>query len=382
MAAGGVHAAARPRVGDWVRALEPDQRRQAIFIASVVVLLHVLGIGLLLLALPHHFQVGAKVFGVGLGVLAYSFGLRHAFDADHIAAIDNTTRKLQSEGKRPLSLGTYFSLGHSTIVLVLAVVIGFAAKAVAGAVTNGHSGLQTFGAIFGTAVSGGFLYLIAGLNLVVLVGIVQVFVHIRRGRYDDVQLEEQLNNRGLMFRFFRPLAKAVTKPWHMYPIGVLFGLGFDTATEVAILVVAGAASSAGLPLYAILSLPFLFAAGMSLMDSLDGAFMNYAYGWAFSKPLRKVYYNIAITGLSVVVALLIGTIEVLQVLQTELHLKGGIWNFTAGFSINSAGFVIVGLFVVTWALALGIWRYGRIEHRWETAAARARARAPDGPEKS
>ncbi len=314
----------------------------------------------------------------GAGILAYTFGLRHGVDADHIAAIDNTTRKLQAEGKRPLTIGTFFSLGHSTIVFALAIAIGFATRAVSSAVTNSHSSLQTFGSFFGTLVSGGFLYLIAGLNLVVLIGIVQIFLEMRRGKYNDLELEAQLNSRGFMFRFLGPLARAITKPWQMYPVGLLFGLGFDTASEVALLVVAGTATSAGLPLYAIISLPLLFAAGMSMMDSFDGAFMNYAYGWAFSKPLRKVYYNIAITGISVAVALIIGTIELVQVLQSELHLRGGIWNFAAGFSINSAGFLIVGLFVVTWVAALLIWRYGNVEERWERAAAEARARSGRG----
>ena len=368
----------RPSLIGWIRGFSPDQRRQAIFMVVVIVGLHVLGFGLLLLAVAHHYSVGPKVFGLGLGILAYSFGLRHAFDADHISAIDNTTRKLQAEGQRPLSIGTFFSLGHSTIVFSLAVGIGFAARAVSSAVNNSHSTLQSFGNFFGTLVSGGFLYLIAGLNLMVLIGIVQIFLEMRQGKYNDSELEAQLNSRGFMFRFLGPLARSITKPWQMYPVGVLFGLGFDTATEVALLVLAGTATSAGLPLYAIISLPLLFAAGMSMMDSFDGAFMNYAYGWAFSRPLRKVYYNIAITGISVVVALIIGTIELIQVLQSELHLHGGVWNFAAGFSINTAGFVIVGLFILTWAAALLIWRYGNVEERWERAAAEARARAGRG----
>ncbi len=371
-------ATGRPSLLSWVRGFTPDQRRQAIFMGAVIVGLHVLGFGLLLLATAQHFQTGPKVFGIGLGILAYSFGLRHAFDADHISAIDNTTRKLQVEGQQPLTIGTFFSLGHSTVVLALTLGIGFAAKLVSGAVTNSHSALQGFGAIVGTLVSGGFLYLIGALNLVVLVGIVQIFLELRRGKYSDAQLEEQLNNRGFMFRFLGPLAKSITKPWHMYPIGVLFGLGFDTATEVALLAVAATATAAGLPLYALISLPLLFAAGMAMMDSFDGAFMNYAYGWAFSKPLRKVYYNIAITGISVVVAIMIGSVELMQVLQRELHLSGGLWNLAAGFSINTAGFIIVGLFVLTWAAALLVWRYGRIEQRWERAAAQASARQEGG----
>jgi high-affinity nickel-transport protein len=232
--------------------------------------------------------------------------------------------------------------------------------------------------IIGTTVSGTFLYIIAAMNLVILLGIVRVFREMRTGQYNDEQLEEQLDKRGLMNRFFGPLARRVDAPWKMYPIGILFGLGFDTATEVALLVLAGTAVVSGLPFYAVLSLPILFAAGMSLFDTADGCFMNFAYDWAFARPIRKVYYNLTITGLSVFVAMFIGTVEILGLIGQEDHLGGGFWAFMQGFDINKAGFVIVGVFVLTWVVALAIWRFGRIEQRWDAASAAAPGqRAPD-----
>ncbi|HUY08627.1 MAG TPA: HoxN/HupN/NixA family nickel/cobalt transporter [Candidatus Dormibacteraeota bacterium] len=350
--------------------LTPAEWGRAGGMTAFILGLHLVGWGLLFtVILPMHL----KVFGIGIAITAYTLGMRHAFDADHIAAIDNTTRKFMAEGKRPLSVGFWFSLGHSSVVFGLAVGLTIAVKAVAGAATNHHSTLEGFGGFFGTLVSGTFLYLIAFLNLVVLVGIIKVFINMRQGRFSNEELEQQLNSRGMMYRFFGKLMRAIRSPWQMYPVGVLFGLGFDTATEIALLVVAAGVATAGLPWYAILCLPILFAAGMSLLDTIDGSFMNFAYGWAFAKPVRKVYYNITITSLSVGVAFLIGTVEILGLVATELHLKGGFWHSAAKFNINAAGFFIVGLFVVTWVVALAIWRFGKVEHRWERAAARARA---------
>jgi high-affinity nickel-transport protein len=303
---------------------------------------------------------------VGIGVTAYTLGLRHAFDADHISAIDNTTRKLMSEGKRPLSVGFWFSLGHSTVVLSLALLISAGVRALDGPVKNHHSTLHRTTGIVGTAVSGGFLYLIAAINLAILLGIVKVFREMRTGRYDEASLERQLDSRGLMNRVFGRLTKAVAKPGHMYPVGLLFGLGFDTASEVALLVIAGGAGAAGLPWYAILCLPILFAAGMSLMDSIDGSFMNFAYGWALSKPVRKVFYNLTITGLSVAVALVIGTIEIGGLISSKLDLSGSFWSWVENVDLNSLGLVIVAIFLGTWGIALSIWRFGRIEERWST----------------
>jgi high-affinity nickel-transport protein len=343
--------------------------------AATVIGLNVAGWVMLAVALSGHYHISKTgVFGVGTGILAYTLGVRHAFDADHIAAIDNTTRKLVGEGKRPLSTGFFFSLGHSSVVFVLAVLLNFGIRGLDQQVQNSGSHLQYYANIIGTCVSGFFLFLIAALNLVILTGITRVFREMRTGRYSDAELEEQLNQRGLMNRFLGPLARRVDAPWKMYPIGFLFGLGFDTASEVALLVLAGSAVVSGLPFYAILSLPILFAAGMSLFDTVDGCFMNFAYDWAFARPVRKVYYNLTITGLSVFVAVFVGVVELLGLLAQDTHHSGSFWSFLQSFNINTAGFVIVGVFVVTWGVALAIWHFGKIERKWDAAAA---ASAPD-----
>ena len=346
--------------------LSAAQRRTLVMMTAVVAGLHVLGFAALIaLVAPRHHELGAAgAFTIGIGVTAYTLGLRHAFDADHITAIDNTTRKLMAEGKRPLSVGFWFSLGHSTIVFALALLISIGVRALDGSVKNDNSNLHQVTNWIGTLVSGSFLYAIAAINVGILLGIIKVFRETRAGRYDEQELEEQLNKRGLMNRLLGRLTKTVTKPTHMYPIGVLFGLGFDTASEVALLVLAGGAAGAGLPWYSILCLPILFAAGMSLMDTIDGSFMNFAYGWAFSQPVRKVFYNITITGLSVAVAVVIGTIELGGLLASELGLSGSFWNWFENIDINILGLLIAGMFVVTWAIALTVWRYGRIEERW------------------
>jgi high-affinity nickel-transport protein len=346
--------------------LDRGQRRTVALMFAAVAGLHLLGFAMLLgLVAPNHYSLGASgTFTVGIGITAYTLGMRHAFDADHISAIDNTTRKLMAEGKRPLSVGFWFSLGHSTIVFALALLISLGVRALDGPVRNGSSRLHDVAGWVGTTVSGTFLYVIAALNIVILIGILKVFAEMRRGRYDEAELERQLDNRGLMNRFLGRLTKAVDRPRQMYPIGVLFGLGFDTATEVALLVVAGSAGAAGLPWYAILCLPILFAAGMSLLDSIDGSFMNFAYGWAFSRPVRKVFYNLTITGLSVAVALVIGTIELGGLVAQHLNASGAFWRWFEGIDINLLGFVIVGMFAGTWAVALSVWHFGRIEERW------------------
>jgi high-affinity nickel-transport protein len=341
---------------------------------AFIAALHVLGFVLLFLAVGHHYRLDSKTtYAVGTGTLAYTLGLRHAFDADHISAIDNTTRKLMAEGKKPLSIGFFFSLGHSTVVFLAAVLLNFGIRSLNSGVKNDNSGLHHYTGLVGTVVSGSFLYLIAILNIIILVSIVKIFMDMRRGTYDDEEMERQLNSRGMMNRFFGPMARRIDTPWKMYPIGFLFGLGFDTATEVLLLALAGSAALSGLPFWAVLALPILFAAGMSLLDTTDGAFMNFAYGWAFFNPVRKVYYNITITGLSVAVAFVIGTIELLSVLQTQLNLNGGVWTFSENFNINHAGFFIVGLFVVTWGVALSIWHFGHVEARWLQHADNARA---------
>jgi len=356
-----------PRRADAVRgALTRSEWRRMAGMVATIVGLFVVGFALLLAAAPHHYRMSrTEVFGIGTGILALTLGMRHAFDADHISAIDNTTRKLMAEGKRPMSVGFFFSLGHSSVVFALAVLLNFGIRALDGQLKDDRSGLHHVTGVVGTSVSGSFLYVIAALNVMVFLSIFKAFRDLRTGRFDEAELERQLQQRGLMNRFFGPLARRVDTPWKMYPVGVLFGLGFDTATEVALLVLSGTAVAGGLPFWAILCLPVLFAAGMCLFDTLDGCFMNFAYGWSFSRPVRKVYYNLVITGLSVAVAFLIGTVELLGLLGTALHLHDGFWGAMTSFNINTAGFVIVGLFVVTWVVALAVWRWGRLESRWE-----------------
>jgi high-affinity nickel-transport protein len=323
-----------------------------------------------LAVMPHHFDYrgegGTRGLGVGLGVAvtAWFLGFRHAFDADHISCIDNTTRKLMADGQRPLGTGFFFSFGHSTIVVAVGVGITVAAHAVFGAVVNPSSAYETAGGAAGTVVSACFLYLIAILNLIVLSGIFKVFRDMRRGVYDEAELEVQLQARGLMYRFFGRFMRSINHTWQMYFVGLVFGIGFDTATEVVLLAATAYAAVQGLPYYAVLALPLLFSGGMMLFDTLDGCFMNFAYGWAFARPVRKVYYNLVITGLSIGAAFIVGTIEILGILTTEAHLHGGFWDVMANFNINVAGFCIAGLFIVVWAIALTYWRVGNVEARW------------------
>jgi len=362
-------------VAEVARALTPGERRRVSLMFAVIAALHVIGFGIFVLfVVPSHY----KGLGIGVAGLAYSLGLRHAFDADHISAIDNTTRKLMHEGKRPLSIGYWFSLGHSSIVVAIGVGIVVAEKAVYGAVSDNHSTLEQFGGVFGTVVSATFLYLIALLNIVILAGIFRVFRSMRQGTYDEAELERQLNNRGLMYRFFGRWMRTIDREWKMYPVGVVFGLGFDTATEVALLATTALLASQHLPFYAILCLPVLFTAGMCVMDTIDGIFMNFAYSWAFFNPVRKIYYNLAITGLSVGICFFIGTIEILGLLPTEIGgLHGGFWAFMANFNINKAGFVIVAMFIVCWAIALTYWKFARVEEKW-TAGLRETEAAYNG----
>jgi high-affinity nickel-transport protein len=347
------------------RRITKSERRRMGGMFGVIALLHVVGFGLLFTAAAGHYSMGKTVFGIGTGVLAYTLGLRHAFDADHISAIDNTTRKLMAEKKRPLAVGFFFALGHSTVVLVLALLLNFGTDLLGNQIKDQNSALHRYTGLISTSVSGGFLLLIAALNLIVLLSIVKVFMGMRKGKLDEAQLEHQLNSRGLLNRFFGPLARSVDTSWKMYPIGALFGVGFDTATEISLLVLAGSAAAGGLPFWAFLSLPILFTAGMTLLDTVDGTFMNFAYDWAFSRPVRKVYYNITITFLSVAVAAYIGGLEVIGLIASQLNLTGGFWDYAANFDINKAGFVIVGLFVATWVVALLVWRLGRFEKRWK-----------------
>jgi len=357
------------------RGLTPEQWRTVAGMGAIIISLHAVGFFLLFaFVAPAHLSLGgAGVFTVGIGITAYTLGMRHAFDADHIGAIDNATRKLMSDGQRPVSVGFFFSLGHSTVVFLLALAFTVGIRGLSGAVSDDGSTLHQATGLIGPTVSGTFLTIIGILNLLVLIHIWKIFRRMRNGHYSEAELEDQLERRGFMNRFYRRTTNAVTKPWQMYPVGLLFGLGFDTATEIALLATAGAAAAGGMPIYAILCLPILFAAGMSLLDTIDGAFMNFAYGWAFSQPVRKIFYNMALTSLSVVVALLIGAIELMSVLADKLSLKGQPWAFVSGLDLNHVGYAIVAVFVVTWVVALLIWHVGQIEERW---SARVRSSEP------
>jgi high-affinity nickel-transport protein len=363
------------------QAMTPTERVRVLAMYSSIVAMHLIGFFIFIVfVVPAHY----RGLGIGVSVLAYTLGLRHAFDADHISAIDNTTRKVMNERHgtdkpRPFAFGYFFSLGHSTIVFAIGIAIIVAEKTVFAAVSNNSSGLERFGGLFGTLVSAGFLFLIGLLNLVILAGILRVFRSMRRGDYDEAELERQLENRGFFYRFFGRWMKAINKEWQLYPVGVVFGMGFDTATEVALLATTALLASQHIPWYAIICLPILFTAGMTLMDTTDGLFMNLAYGWAFFNPVRKVYYNLAITGLSVAICFFIGGVETLSVLPYEIKALSqhhGFWGFMYNFNINTAGFVIVGMFIVTWAAAMLIWRYGHIEEKW---GARLQPNSAGGP---
>ena len=356
-----------------MRRLSRTERRRAVGLIAAIAGLHAVGAFILLaLVVPRHLTLGGQgAFGLGLGLTAYLLGLRHAFDADHISAIDNTTRKLMADGKRPLSVGFFFSLGHSSVVFALAFLFTLGLSALAGPVRHSGSTLHAVTGLLGMGISATFLYLIGALNLVILVGIVRAVRRARRGGLDQADLASELAGGGALIRVYGRLVKTVREPWQMYPIGFLFGLGFDTASEVALLFLAAGAAWSRLPFYAVLCLPILFAAGMTMLDTLDGCFMTCAYGWAFTSPVRKVYFNITITALSVVVALTVGTVELLSIIAGELRLSGGMWRFVATIDLNAMGLLVVGLFVLTWAIALIIWRAAHIEERWTTPASAA-----------
>jgi len=326
-----------------------------------VAVLHVVGWGMMLLLVAPRFPVM-----LGLGGLAYAFGLRHAFDADHISAIDNTTRKLLQEGKKPLGVGFFFSLGHSTVVFLIALALGFATQFVVSNVISANGELKSVGGLIGTGVSGVFLLLIGIVNLIILLDILKLFRRMRAGAYDRPSLEHELVAGGLLTRLFGRLFRLITHSWQMYLVGFLFGLGFDTASEISFLAISAGAAAQHIPIYALISLPLIFAAGMSLMDTADGAFMSQAYSWAFSNPVRKVFYNLTVTALSVFVALFVGLFELSQLLIQQLDLRGGVWDVIGGMNLGVMGFVIVGAFIVTWAGAILIYRGLHIEERWSS----------------
>src|SRR6202162_3488291 len=335
-----------------------ERARLAAFFGGVGAL-HLVGWGLLL-----YYGAGHPTI-LALGGLAYTFGLRHAFDADHISAIDNTTRKLLKDGRQPVGVGFFFSLGHSTVVFLIAVALGLTVKWIVDGVVSDSGELRSIGGMIGTLVSGGFLVLIGILNLVILLDIVRVYRRMKGGAYDRDSLEHELTAGGFMTRIFGRLFRVIDHSWQMYPIGFLFGLGFDTASEVAFLAISAGAAANGLPFTVVIALPLIFAAGMSLMDTADGAFMAKAYSWAFASPIRKVFYNLTMTSLSVFVALFVGVVELLQVLIHALNLKGGVFGAIAGFDlIGRAGYFIVAAFVLAWIAAFVIYKARRIDQRW------------------
>ena len=304
----------------------------------------------------HHYPVL-----LGTAFLAYSFGLRHAVDADHIAAIDNVTRKLMHEGKRPVAVGFLFSLGHSTIVVVGSIAIAATALALQHRIDH----IRDIGAIVGTLVSTLFLFAIAIVNLIILRAVFRTFQSVRRGEpYVDEDFDLLLGSRGFLSRLFRPVFRMIRSSWHMYPLGLLFGLGFDTATEIGLLGISAAEASKGLPLLSILVFPALFAAGMSLIDTTDNILMLGAYGWAFVKPIRKLYYNLTITSVSVLVAFAVGGIEALGLIGSQLHLDGHFWTLIAKLNNNFGvlGYVIIGLFALAWILSIAYYRWRRFDH--------------------
>ncbi|GAC1610670.1 MAG: HoxN/HupN/NixA family nickel/cobalt transporter [Mycobacteriales bacterium] len=358
--------------------MSPDEQKQRIrftrdevprllMMFGLIAALHVIGWGLFV-----HYNAISRIHNItgsdhklvyaGAGTLAYTFGLRHAFDADHISAVDDTTRYLLQKGKRPLAVGLFFSLGHSTIVFAFVTAIAI----VATKATAFQHAFQGTGGIIGTLVSGTFLYLIAALNLAVLSGIIRVWRQAKRGTYSVEELDELLAKRGFMNRIFRgKYNQFINHSWQMYPVGLLFGLGFDTATQVGLIAIAGTTAIAGgLPPLAIIALPIIFAAGMSLMDTIDGVFMSKAYGWAFMSPVRKIYYNITTTSLSIFVAFAIGTVEIIGLIIDKAGLKGQPWDFIAGIDINLAGRIIVGIFLVVWIGAVLNWKIRNLDEKY------------------
>jgi nickel/cobalt transporter (NiCoT) family protein len=335
-----------------------ERSRLAAFFGGVGAL-HVAGWGLLLVYGAGHPTI------LALGGLAYTFGLRHAFDADHISAIDNTTRKLLQDGRKPVGVGFFFSLGHSTVVFLIAVALGLTVKWIVDGVVSDGGELRSIGGMVGSLVSGGFLVVIGLMNLVILLDIIRVYRRMKGGEYDRDSLEHELTAGGLMTRIFGRLFRVIDHSWQMYPIGFLFGLGFDTASEVAFLAISAGAAANGLPVTVVIALPLIFAAGMSLMDTADGAFMAKAYSWAFASPIRKVFYNLTMTSLSVFVALFVGGVELLQILVRVLDLRGGVYDAIRGSDfVGRAGFFIVAAFVLAWAAALVLYKARRIDEKW------------------
>lgn len=344
---------AQPGVrGGFAFAFSRSEWRRLCGLYGVIALLHLVGWGTYIRYVGRYPQM------VGLGFVAYMFGLRHAFDADHIAAVDDTVRYLLQKGKKALGVGFFFSLGHSSVVFAVAIAIALTANAVKVELPQ----LRSIGGVVGAGVSGTFLWIMGILNLLVLLDILKIWRKAKSGTHSHAHLEELLQKRGLLNRLFGGrLQQLITHSWQMYPLGLLFGLGFDTASEVGLLAMTAGASAGDLPIPAVLSLPVLFAAGMTLMDTTDGVLMSKAYDWAFLNPLRKIFYNMTATGLSVAVALLVGTVELLQVLIAMLDLHGALLDFIAGLDFGRLGYMIVGMFLLAWGLSMGVWKWGRVK---------------------
>lgn len=319
----------------------------------IVILLHIIGFSFLFIADTNHLLFG-------MGILAYTLGLRHAFDADHIAAIDNTVRKLLQQKRNPVGVGFYFSIGHSTVVFLMSVLLGISVKWAKDELPY----FQNIGGIIGTLVSGFFLLLIGILNLFILISLIKLFARLRNEHIREEELDALLESRGFITRFIAPYFKLISRSWHVLPLGFLFGLGFDTASEIALLALSSGASQQSISFLGNLSLPILFAAGMSLLDTLDGIIMKSAYNWAFFNPIRKIYYNITITAISVIAALIIGLIELLQIMEDKLHLKGTFWNMIQSIQFDYLGYIMVALFLITWLISTLIWKFGKVEQRW------------------
>ena len=306
---------------------------------------------------------------LGTALLAYSFGLRHAVDADHIAAIDNVTRKLMQGGKRPVSVGFFFALGHSTVVMIATAGIAATATALA----SRFDAFKNVGSIVGTLASTLFLFVIAVMNMAILLGIWRAFIHVRRGgTFAEQDFDLLLNSRGLLARMFRPMFRLVASSWHMFPLGFLFGLGFDTATEVGLLSISASQAAQGVAIWSVMVFPALFAAGMSLIDTTDGVLMLGVYNWAFIKPIRKLYYNLIITAVSVAVAMLVGGIEGLGLIGDQFGMSGGFWDCVNRLNNNFSGlgFAVIAGFVLTWVGSVIVYRYARLDEI-ETAATKS-----------
>ena len=344
---------------------DTDLRRRLILLFAVLVGANLLAWTWAFIALREN----AVLFGSA--VLAYTFGLRHAVDADHIAAIDNSTRKLMQEGKRPVAVGLFFSLGHSTVVVLMSIAVGFATTAL----SSRFDDFKAVGSIIGTSASAAFLFLLALFNILVLISVFRTFRSVKRGEaFAEDDFDILLNSRGFLARLFRPLFGMVSKSWHLYFIGFLFGLGFDTATEVALFGISATQAANGASFGTLLVFPALFTAGMSLVDTADGVLMLGAYGWAFMKPIRKLYYNLTITAISVVVAVLIGGVETLGLIGDSFKLEGSFWTAIGALNDNFGllGYGIIGIFVLSWVASAVIYKimgYDQIETRTASSSA-------------